>query len=341
MRDEKAKVGQELIEKLLVACAAGNVDEIRQCVEQGADINVKLMDLGVGRMRWPLMEAVKSGNHLAVMHLLAWGAKPDMGPDSELAVSERKNIKSNIELLLNEGASPNRGTMEATLDSAFVISMKNGFPRMRQYLNYGANVNHALPLYLWSNGQTEPEVINFKSLALPLAITTHYNYLDFAVELIEHGADLRAHLKDGNCVLAHICASGIERFARRMVKDHPDFDSFTSVTGDSFLKSVMSLTTIESRINVLVAAGANCEGTVFEKYEAPDLFYAVKTNNQEFVVQALERGANMHSKADEGMSILEYAKEKDRDMALPILRIWEAKSAAIDALEECLAKPVP
>ena len=333
------KFGQDLVDRLFHACATGDIGEIRKCAEAQADVNMKLLSIdeegNSGEMRWPLMIAVKNSQSLAVMHLLGLGAKPDMGPDSELAVAEGKNMANAIELLVMAGADPNRGELDAPLNSAYVRAIQNAFiPRARKYMEHGADVNHGLYMYQWGYDQERVEQVKFKDKLLPIAMAVRYNNLDFMIELIKAGAKLDVHLRDGHTVLAHICASGIERFSWYVGLNIPNLDKYKSKTGKSFLQSVYELSSRDAKIHYLIAAGACVEDTPYSKYRQPALFFAVKLNDPQLTLRALENGGDMDAVVDDGKTIYQLAQELERETALKVLDSWRKKGNAKQLVSE-------
>lgn len=123
---------------LLAAARAGETAQVRHLVQDGADVDARVLDEGT-----PLIQAVRSRNLDTVDTLLKLGADPDrasLGEGNPLIVASRLGLQPMVERLVEAGADVNR---VVTYDETPLINASRAghLPTVQYLVQHGANVN--------------------------------------------------------------------------------------------------------------------------------------------------------------------------------------------------------
>lgn len=123
---------------LLAAARAGDVDDVRELVRSGVDVNARVLGQGTA-----LIQAIRAHDLETVDTLLELGADPDraaLGEGNPLIVASARGHQAIVERLVEAGADLNR---VVTYDETPLINAaRNGHLATVKYLvAHGANVN--------------------------------------------------------------------------------------------------------------------------------------------------------------------------------------------------------
>jgi len=200
--------------KLLRAAAAGDVAEVKQCLNSGADVNVK-DDKG----QTPLVLASASGHTAIASILLDKRADPNLQSNDGLTAlmnASHKNYTDLVRLLVQKGANVNLRTTQGV--PALTYAAIGGHPEViRELLARGAEIdaktaNGITALSAASyNGKHEVAKAllekkadpNAKTneLQTPLILAARQGHLEIAKLLLSSGSDPDAKDKDGKTAL--------------------------------------------------------------------------------------------------------------------------------------------
>lgn len=124
----------ELLEALLVASGKGDLAQVKELVQQGADINGQTAD-----GRTSIIDAVYSGHAEVVKYLLENGADPNARKkDGATAISFATDKKEIKELLKKAGAKENNPEM---VDKLVIAASKGDLAKVKELVQQGIDIN--------------------------------------------------------------------------------------------------------------------------------------------------------------------------------------------------------
>lgn len=268
------------------AAEAGKMEVVKLLVEAGADVNA------MGNNDWPPLCIAAENNHIAVSeYLIAHGA--DVNPDNGWTPLQQAPYSSSIEmvkLLIAKGADINAGEGEWTALHGAVSEGRRDIAEL--LIQKGANVNtkdktgyQLLYHALWKKD------------------------LDTAKLLITKGADVNAKDIDGMPLLHYALSKDSNDVAKLLLAEGADF-AWKDKSGLTALHYA-AVNEYQDIANLLLAKGAK----VNEKddvYEFTALHYAARFGNKDVAEVLIANGANVKAKDKWDYQPIHWAAHHDR-----------------------------
>jgi len=196
-------------EVLLGASFSGNVEKIKQLLDEGADVNYAT-SLGIT----PLLEACTHNRPAAVKILLERGANPNLASKLGMTPLAGAVVLGDLEstrILLDHGADVNAtvrltvpGQQSNELTVVRMVAQKGDLPLLELLIQKGANVNHRdrhgqtpLMAAIWTGKLDVVKLLLEKGAEVnvkdnygqtPLGLANHADHKEMRELLVRHGA---------------------------------------------------------------------------------------------------------------------------------------------------------
>ena len=191
--------------RLIEAAANGDLDEVMELVEKGADVNARDKD------GWtPLHHAAANGHLDIVKFLVENGADVDAEANdgsTPLHVAAFFGHLDVVKFLVKNGAYVN--AMDNDGQTPLHVAAANGHLNIVKFLvRHGADAN-----------------AKDRDGSTPLHVAASRGHLDVAKFLVEHGADINAKDKDGWTPLHHAALFGHLDIVKLLIENGADVDA--------------------------------------------------------------------------------------------------------------------
>jgi len=297
---------------LIEAAAAGDVDQVKLLISNGADVNEKDKD-----GRTPLHSAAREGEMEAVKLLVEAGAdlnctdKDGQTPASLAMAEDHKGI---VELLVSKGADV----------SLHVAAYLGDLARVRSLVDKGADIEEVrlgvTPLFQSLIKRFNKEVAAFlldkganpNSTSNNNATLLHEwawgGDIDLGVSiiefLIERGANVNALQGESRWTPLHsACSQGRPKIAEVLIKHGANIEA-KDRSGQTPLHYAIENEHLDT-VRALAAKGVDV--TSAQGYGSPLLHYAVWNDDLEIVKLCMDHGADFNAKDQAGWTAFRYA----------------------------------
>ena len=285
----------ELNQELFNAAKSGDIDQVRQLVEKGADVNFRIRGATV------LIEVTMEGHLDIVKFLIEKGADVNAGglagitPLNFASLMGRLDI---VQFLVDNGADINAGVMGTT--ALMLASDMGHLDIVKFFVDKGADIN----------------AVDKTSSATALMFASREGHLDVVKFLVEKGADVNAVTTgraSGHTALTSASQGGYLDIVEFLVEKGADVNAVT--TGRLSGHTALTLASQGGYLDVvkfLVENGADVNAAVTADEVEGDttaLMIASRKGNFDIVKFLAEKGADVNAVNQEGKTARDYAIE--------------------------------
>ncbi|EAY27141.1 ankyrin repeat domain-containing protein [Microscilla marina] len=161
-------------DKLLKAAASGDIEAVKKCLDQGADINYQSSGI-LSLEQTPLMKAAKNGHLDAVKFLIEKGAnisKGNSGKENPITLAAKKNHSEIVLYLIEKGEKVNYRETNYGMTALHHAALNGNLELVKKLMAKGADMK-----------------IQNKEEETPFAVAVFYKNLGVAKYFLSKGAN--------------------------------------------------------------------------------------------------------------------------------------------------------
>ncbi|KAN0137681.1 Ankyrin repeat-containing domain protein [Lactarius tabidus] len=324
------------------AASEGHIEVARMLLERGADVNFK-NDEGLAPLQ-RASQVPQEGKSVVMRLLLDYGANADLYDkrrNTPLHFAASEGHLEVARMLLERGADVNSKNDEGLtpLQRASQIQQEGKSDIMRLLLDYGANANvydkrRNTPLH-FAASEGHLEVVrmllelgadvnskNEKGLTplLQALQGRREGHRDIIQLLLDHGANVNMHDKRRNTPLHFAASEGHFEVARILLEHGADVNSQND-EGLTPLQQASQGQHLEYREVIRLLLDCDANVNMRDNNGNTTLHFAASEGHLEVARMLLERGADVNSQNDEGLTPLRRASQVQREGKSDIMQL--------------------